>query len=238
MDKDELLERYEALGEQSDFLAAKAMFEQEIRERASSGEPDALLHRQYGYLLECHGRITIRCAIEQYERSIELDPDQDKARYQRIGAKATLGEAANAVAEYKERAAAAPGDLRALRLLSAAYLAAKDFEAASEVIAAGLAIEPDDPALVEARGDVKAARGDADGALADWRRAVELEPENLSGVYSSAFLLEHERRLADAAKAWQYIVGYCEARGWELTAAWPRQELERVRRLLAGRPDR
>ena len=55
MDKDELLERYEALGEDGDFLAAKPLFEAEIRRRQQSeqglhGPEDALLLRQYGYL--------------------------------------------------------------------------------------------------------------------------------------------------------------------------------------------
>ena len=36
MDKDELLERYEALGEGRDFMAAKPLFEAEIRRREQS----------------------------------------------------------------------------------------------------------------------------------------------------------------------------------------------------------
>jgi len=30
-----------------------------------------------------------------------------------------------------------------------------------------------------------------------------------------------------------YIVDYCDARGWDLTAVWPKQELQRLRELLA-----
>src|SRR2546423_14768141 len=103
MDKDELLERYEALGEEADFLAARPLFEREVAER-----PDPILLRQYGYLLECHGRYTIRRAIEQYERAIALDPDAEKVRYQWIGAKASLRESGEAVAVYTGRAAADP----------------------------------------------------------------------------------------------------------------------------------
>ena len=60
MDKDELLERYEALGEDDDFLAAKPLFEAEIRRREQSeaglhGPDAALLLRQYGYLLNVTG---------------------------------------------------------------------------------------------------------------------------------------------------------------------------------------
>ena len=242
MDKDELLERYEALGEDGDFLAAKPLFEAEIRRRQLSepglhGPDDALLLRQYGYLLECHGRITIRRAIEQYERSIDLDPDADKVRYQWIGAKASLGEPETAVDLYRERVAAAPGEVRELRLLSSAYLAAHDYDAAAGVIAAGLELAPGDAGLTCQRGEFKAHRGDPDGALADWRRAHELDPEDFSPVYSSAFLLEREGRLAEAAEAWHHIVDSATERGWELTAAWPRRELQRVVGLLERNKD-
>lgn len=80
---------------------------------------------------------------------------------------------------------------------------------------------------------MKAAKGDPVGALADWRRAHELDREDLSSVYSGAFLLEREGRLAEAAEAWRYIVDWNVARGYELTAVWPREELDRVRGLLA-----
>src|SRR5262249_31341597 len=98
MDKDELLERYEAVREESYFLAAKPLFERDIRERDVRGQPDPILLRQYGYLLECHGRITIRRAVEQYERAIALDPDADKVQYQWISAKASLSEQEHTIA--------------------------------------------------------------------------------------------------------------------------------------------
>jgi len=132
MDKDELLERYEALGQDEDFLAAKPLFEARSsggsRARPACTGPDAaLLLRQYGYLLQCHGRIAIRRAIEQYERAIALDPGADKVRYQWIGAKAALFEPEDAITLYRQRVAASPRDVRELRFLAHAYLAAKDF---------------------------------------------------------------------------------------------------------------
>jgi len=241
MDKDELLERYEALGEDDDFLAAKPLFEAEIQRQEENAAglhgPDAALLRQYGYLLTCHGRITIRRAIEQYQRSIDLGWDDDQVQYMWIGAKATLDEAGDAIIRYRERAAAAPGDVSALRFLAHAYLAAKEFEAAKAVIGAGLALAPDDVGLIEDRGEVKAHKGDPEGALADWRRAHALNPEYFGPVYASAFLLEREGRLAEAAEAWRQIVDDATERGWELTAAWPRQELQRLLELLEKRND-
>lgn len=242
MDQDELLERYEALGDEEDFLAAKPLFEAEIRrwersEQGLHGPAGSLLLRQYGYLLQCHGRITIRRAIEQYERAIALDPAADKVRYQWIGAKASLGEPETAIDLHRERVAAAPGDVRELRLLALAYLSARDYDAAADVIATGLELTPGDSGLTWDRGEVQAHQGDPDGALADWRRAHELDPENFAPVYSSAFLLEREGRLAEAAQAWRHIVDSANERGWELTAHWPRQELQRVLGLLAEREE-
>jgi tetratricopeptide (TPR) repeat protein len=242
MDKDELLERYEALGQDDDFLAAEPLFKAEIQRQEESeaglrGPDAALLLRQYGYLLNCHGRITIRRAIEQYQRSIDLGPDDDQVQYMWIGAKATLDEADDAITRYHERVAASPGNVRELRFLAHAYLAAKDFGAAKGVIDTGLALTPDEPGLIIDRGEVKDHWGDPEGALADWRRAHELDPENFAPVYASAFLLEREGRLAEAAEAWRHIMDDATEHGWELTAAWPRQELQRLLGLLEERKD-
>ena len=200
MDKYELVERYEALGEEDDYLAAKQLFEQDL-----TGSSSALDRRQYGYLLECHGRRTLRRAVDQYEQAMSADPDDDEVQYQWMHAKAALGEPDDAVTRYQSRAAGSPKDVRQLRLLSSALLLARDYGAASEVIGAGLAVAPGDAKLTSDRGGLKAAPGDAEGALADWRRAHELNPEDFGPVYSTAFLLEHQGRLAEAIGAWRRI---------------------------------
>ena len=210
MDKYELVERYEALGDEDDFLAARRLFEAELTGRAS-----ALDRRQYGYLLECHGRRTLRRAVDQYEQSMALDPDQDKVR--------TSG------CRPRPRWASRTTRSAATATGSPAHPETCD------VIATGLQLAPDDPKLTYDRGEVKAARGDPQGALADWRRAHELDPEDFGPVYMSAFLLEHEGRLAEAAGAWRHILEYADAHDWELTAIWPRQELQRLQKLLDDR---
>ncbi len=235
MDKYELVERYEALGDEDEFATAKELFERDL-----AGQSDPLFFRQYGYLLECHGRRAIQRAIKQYERSMALDPAADKVQYQWIGAMGSVGEADRVVARYRARVAAAPGDVRELRFLSSAYLTARDYAAALEVIEAGLDLAPGDWKFIADRGQVKAARGDTDGALADWRRAHDIDPADFSTVYASAFLLEEAGRLAEATDAWRQILSHSEAQGWELDAQWPRQEIQRLETLLAERqsPDR
>jgi len=228
--KDELLDRYEATGDEEAYRAARPLYEEALGQA-----PDARLLVRYGYLLECHGRRSLRQAVEQYERAIELDPSFDKAHYQLIGARAGLREHELSIDRHERRLSAAPTDLRQHRFLASAYLLAGQFSKARSVIDAGLKLAPEDPMLIELRGDVRSHLGDPDGALADWRRAHELEPGNLSSIYSSAFLLEREGRLQAAIEAWLYIVDWCESRGYELDAEWPRRELERLRRAASGR---
>jgi tetratricopeptide (TPR) repeat protein len=222
--KDELLERYEALGDERDFLAAKPLYEQALAEAA-----DARAANDYGYLLECHGRRELRRAIELYERAIALDPAYDKPHYQLISAHAGLQQPEVPVAMYERRLAGASSDVREHRFLANAYLKAHSYEQAREVIEAGLELASDDAPLLALRGEAKAGLADAEGALLDWRRALELDPEDIGALYSSAFLLEREGRLAEAAEAWLAIIEWNESRGYTLQSVWPKQELERLR---------
>jgi tetratricopeptide (TPR) repeat protein len=222
--KDELLERYEALGDETDFLAAKPLYEQGL-----AGKADARTLNDYGYLLECHGRRELRRAVELYERAIELDPAYDKPHYQLISAHAGLQQPEVAVAIYEQRLAGARSDVREHRFLASAYLKAHAYQQAVEIVEAGLELAPDDAALVELRGEAKARLGDVEGALGDWRRALELDSESIGALYSSAFLLERKGRLAEAVEAWRAIIEWNEARGFMLQTVWPTQELERLR---------
>jgi tetratricopeptide (TPR) repeat protein len=230
MDKRELLDRYLHLGDERDYAEAKVLYEQALSEA-----PEARLLVDYGFLLYAHARHEMRQAIAQYERAIELDPSNDRAHYQLIVARAGLQEPELAVDVYERRLAESPTDLREHRFLAQSYLQAGAFDKARDIIAAGLDLAPDDAALIAARGEAKAGLGDPDGGLADWRHAVELDPEDIGGLYSSAFLLQRERRLAEAAEAWQAIVDWSEARGLTMEAEWPKRELARVLATLANR---
>jgi len=230
VERGELLIQYETTGSEEAFLEAKTLCEQALAESPE----DAKLHLEYGYLLECHARNQLRQAVAQYERAIELDPNGTKAHYQRIGARAGLLEPEIPIATYERRLEASPHDLDSHRLLATAYLAGHQYDNAQRVIEAGLSLAPKDAALIESRGQVRAGTGDPDGALADWRRAFQLNPENLSAVYSSAFLLERQGRLDAAMEAWRQIIDWADARGFSLDAQWPKQELERLRAKAAG----
>lgn len=227
IDRERLLELYEATGDPDTFAEAKRLYEQALV-TAEAGASDANVLLGYGYLLECYGRYSLRQAVARYERAIELDPSADKPRYQLIWAQAVLRETEPAIALYRQRLARSPNEVREYRFLANAYLATRDYGEAARVVDAGMALAPDDRMLLEVRGKVRAATGDPEGALADWRRAVDPD-DNIGPVYSSAFLLERLGRLQEAVAAWQFIIDWCQSRGAMLTAEWPKRELERLR---------
>jgi tetratricopeptide (TPR) repeat protein len=224
MDKEDLLDRYEATLDEGTYLEARRLHEAALVKTAD----DTRLLFEYGYLQECHGRNALRAAISSYERAIELDPQWAKPRLQLIWASAALLQTDTAIALYKQRLAAAPDDPREYRYLASAYLVAHEYEKADKVVRAGLRLAPDDPWLIEQRGDVCAATGRPDQALADWRRAFALDPEKIDPRYSTAFLLEREHRLAEAAEEWRDIIGWLDERGHHVQAEWPRRELARL----------
>jgi tetratricopeptide (TPR) repeat protein len=229
VDKRELLDRYEATGDEADYQAALPLYEEAARKGT---DPETL--KDYGYLLECYARNLLRRAVKQYERAIELDPGFDKPRYQLISARAGLQEPELPIAEYEKELDAAPDQIRWYRLLASAYLSAHEHERARDVIDRGLAVEPDDPMLVGASAEARAGMGDPDGALADWGRALELDPDDIGPLYMSAFVLERIGRRQEAIDSWQAIIDWSEARGYELDTIWPKQELVRLLRLASG----
>jgi hypothetical protein len=56
-------------------------------------------------------------------------------------------------------------------------------------------------------------------------RAPKLDPEDIGALYSTAFLLEHECRLAASAVARPEIIDWNDTRGLTLESVWSNQEL-------------
>ena len=176
MEKEDLLERYEAYGDESVYAEAKRLYEEAL---AGDGA-DARVLNELGYLQECHGRRSIRAAVDCYQRAIDMDPQWPKPHLQLIHAVAALGETHTMIDRYHQRLAGAPGEPSAHRFLAQAYLYAHDYDHAAQVIGDGLELAPDDPALIELQGDLFAATGRVDDALARWQRAFTIDPDNLS----------------------------------------------------------
>lgn len=230
MDQRELLDRYEARGDEGDFVEAKRLYEAALLDHPD----DPALLNDYGYLLECHGRYAIRSAADAYRRAIELDPDWAKPRFQLISAAAAIGQPDDAIREYLGRVHDLPDDPVSYRYLARAYLQAHRFADAERAARDGLGLAPQDAKLTNLLGEAFAGEGRTDAALERWRDGYVLDPEALDGRYSSAFLLEKAGRLDEAIAEWRFIIDWSHARGNDLDAEWPIRE---VARLEATRAD-
>jgi tetratricopeptide (TPR) repeat protein len=229
-----LMNDYEALGfrpgGEPAHTEARAAYQQLLTQHPE----DARLHQEYGYLQECHGRNLIRAAVGCYERAIELDPGWDKPHYQLIFARAALAENERAIDMYKERLAASPDQIREYRFLANAYLRSGALDEASQVIAAGRKLEPDDDALLAIEAEVLDASGRREEALAAWRTLKQRDPEDLSPYFMSAFTLEALGRYLEAAAEWRYIISWLEAHDETVHTTWPKEMLEGIEAKLAA----
>jgi protein O-GlcNAc transferase len=220
----ELLRRYEADGSEETYLEARGRYE-----AALAADPrSAKLQHEYGYLRECHARNELRTAASHYERAVELEPAWVKPRFQLLIVRAALLEIQDAIRGYRETVAAYPDELTGYRLLASAYVLAREGDKAEETAIAGLRLAADDPVLTRTCGEAAALLGRVDDALALWRRAVDLDPDDLGAAYSAAFLLEQEGRAAEAAREWRRIAEWCVARGYDIEAEWPKREIARL----------
>jgi tetratricopeptide (TPR) repeat protein len=237
MSKEELRERYEATADERYYERARPLYEQAL----AASPADARLLTDFGYLRDCHGRVAIRDAAGCYRRAIEADPSLDKPHYQLILSLAALDEAGTLIPEYERMIAAEPAGPRGYRLLAMTCLRTGEHQRAAAAIDAGLRIAPEDPLLTELRGDLDAAAGRPDDALASWRRAFALAPDDygISMRFSAAFLLERLGRFEEAAAEWRFIVDWNAERGETIHLDWPRRELRRLEILAseAGETD-
>lgn len=228
-----LMNEYEALGPrpggESAYTEGMLAYQQLLAEYPQ----DARLHLEFGYLQECRGRNLIRAAAGCYERAIELDPDWDKPHYQLILARSALVESERVIDLYKQRLAAAPEQIREYWFLAHAYLRNAALEEASQVIAAGRRLEPDDARLLDIEAEVLDAAGRREEALAIWQRLKERDPEDLSPYFMSAFTLEALGRYREAAAEWHYIIGWMEAHGDAVHTVWPKEMLAGIEAKLA-----
>ena len=121
--------------------------------------------------------------------------------------------------------------MREHRLLATAYVSTHDYPQGPAAAETRLALAPNDAQPSALRGEANAGLGDPEGALADRRRAVELDGEDIGALYSTAFLLKRLGRLTEPMQTWRNTIDLNERHGDTLHNERPRQELKRLEAL-------
>jgi tetratricopeptide (TPR) repeat protein len=128
-------------------------------------------HKTLGWVFFRTGRF--HEAAEAYRRETELQPDNSRA-FQRLGTALQLaGDLDGAASSYREAIRVAPDSRAWANLASVYYFQGKAADAVRSYEEAAR-LEPHSGTIRRDLGDARARAGDAAGAKADWRAAVDL----------------------------------------------------------------
>lgn len=113
-------------------------------------------------------------ATDSIERAVAADPDGPAWRAKLAGLRSLAGDASGAVAAWRDALRLSPGHAAWRFGFARALLKADDPETACNELKSLTAKGDPPPAWLFLLGSVEAKLGDTDGAIASWRRAIEL----------------------------------------------------------------
>jgi len=148
-------------------------------------------------------------ALAAFGAALALDPVNYTAWFGRAESLQQLARAKDALAAYRNAAAAAGGDPERLQVLGKALREAGEFGEAQRCHARALALAPDSPQAENGLGNVLAMSGDLAGAERHYRRALQLKPD-----YAGAFHnLVDVARLTPADPLWHGLMALADRAG-------------------------
>lgn len=86
--------------------------------------------------------------------------------------------------KYKELSRKNPTDISARLGLADAYIAAADYGSAEKVLGEAMKLDDKRPEIHERLAEVKRARGNAEAAISEYRKAIALDPKNELANYN------------------------------------------------------
>lgn len=156
-----------------------------------------------------------RGAVEDYNRAIELNPNEHRAYLLRGNTKAELQDYSGAIQDYNKAIELNPIEHLAYFLRGLVKSELKDYRAAIEDYSEAIELKPNDADAYYSRGSAKAKLQDYMGALQDYNKVIELSPKLASAYLSrggAKFRLEDYRgAIQDFDKAIELNLDYDEA---------------------------
>ena len=118
----------------------------------------------------------------EFSNALQIEPNDDEARYLNGRVAEGLGDFRAAAAMYRGAIDVNPNHVQARARLALLYTSAGLPEKAMDLVKPALVTHPDDPGLLVARGAARLRLRDGTGARADAERAVQLAPGNPDAV--------------------------------------------------------
>ncbi len=160
-------------------------------------------------------------AIQDYNKAIQLAPDNTSAYINRGNSKSNLGDENGAIQDYNKAIQLAPDDALAYynRGISKSNLG--DENGAIQDYNKAIQLAPDDALAYINRGNSKGKLGDYNGSIQDYNKAIQLAPDNTSvyinrgisksnlGDYNGACLDWSKAGELGAPRAYELIREYC-----------------------------
>ncbi|HWY26116.1 MAG TPA: tetratricopeptide repeat protein [Nevskia sp.] len=138
----------------------------------------------------------------EFRNALQIDPKDAKAHYGLAQAAEKLQDARTAAGEYQAAVDLDPKYSDARAALARLYVLFGLPDKALELVAPGLAAEPDNARLLVARGAAKAMQGDMSASAVDAEAAVRLAPND---DYAIALLASVDRARGDSDKAVEVV---------------------------------
>ena len=140
-------------------------------------------------------------AITDFDRAIELEPDNAGAYSHRGSAKSHVGDIEGAIADFDHAIEIDADDVGAYVSRAISKQHKDDHQGAIADWNHALELKPDDGGWYVNRGMVKEIIGDYDGAIADYNRAAEVEPDYEVAYIARAYIKrkqgDYEGAIAD-----------------------------------------
>ena len=216
-----LLSAYESGKDEESYRAAKAEFEKRLPEN----DPRDI--KCYAYLLELRAWEYLKRAEAGYKQAIALGKPTFQRPLNRLLMK--LHRAGEGVEASRAILAESPDDVGAHITMAQALQLAGQYDAAWETAQAAMGRFPQNAELLCTAGDIRRDMGEYPHALDLWRQAYDLNPEDMAcALYSIACHYYDRGEKAEGRAAWQAVIDWLEARGYECETAWPREMLAKL----------
>ena len=160
--------------------------------------PAVDFYRQFDVAFALSEKHDYAAAIPEWEKALQLDPDDARSHVNLGIALAETGHPDAAIIHYQKAAQAEPGNPAVFRRMAGVLLAMGKPDEAISVFEKGVKLEPRDPLLAGGLGLALAQSGRAAEAIPWYEKALQLNPQDAGAESNLAIALSSIGRADDA----------------------------------------